>query len=325
MGRKISRKQFMKTVAGSAALVAMQPSGNAMAPASGPVGFGGKPKRGVSIYSYQGEFGVSMTLEDCFADMYDMGAEGVEILANGHIPGYPNPTDEWVENWFALLEKYELVPGEYGHWVDSRMRQGRELTSQESYDMLVRDIKLANRLGFKVGRSKLGVIDEILTPVENWQEFIKMALPTAEEYDFKMCPEIHMPTVLKSKMVDDYINFIEKTGTRHFGINIDFGVFARRDGRMRDIPGVSAEPSAPEDMIPLLPYTYACHAKFSEMSDDLVETTIPYDRIIDILVENKWEGYLLSEYEGKNKDVPGYASDQLRRQHVMMKRCLGEA
>ena len=149
-----------------------------------------------------------------------------------------------------------------------------------------------------------------------------MALPVAEEYDFRMCPEIHMPTVLKSKMVDDYIDFIEKTGTKYFGINIDFGVFAQR---RRKIPGVSDEVSQPEDMIPLLPYTYACHAKFTNMSDDLVETDHPYDRIMQILIDHKWEGYLLSEYEGKNRDVPGYASDQLRRQHVMMKRLLGEA
>jgi hypothetical protein len=324
MSLKITRKQFMKTVAGSAALTAMT-SSEAVEAALAAGDLSGKPKRGVSIYSYQGEFGVSMTLEDCFADMYDMGAEGLEILANGHVPGYPNPTDEWVENWFALLDQYELVPAEYGHWVDSRLHEGRELTSKESYDMLVRDIKLANRLGFKVGRTKLGVIDEILTPVENWQEFIEMALPVAEEYDFKMCPEIHMPTLLKSKMVDGYIDFIERTGTKNFGINIDFGVFAQRSRRMMNIPGVSKEPSAPEDMIPLLPYTYACHAKFSNMSDDLIETTIPYDRVIGILLEHKWEGYLLSEYEGQNKDVPGYASDQLRRQHVMMKRLLGEA
>lgn len=323
MNPKLTRKQFMKTVAGSAALTALTPP-ETLAGVFSPGQFNGKPRRGVSIFSYQGEFDVSMTLEDCFADMYDMGAEGVEILANGHIPDYPNPSDEWVEDWFSLMRRYELVPAEYGHWVDSRLHEGRELTSKESFDMLVRDIKLAHRLGFKVGRTKLGVIDEILTPVGNWQEFIKMALPIAEKLDFKMCPEIHAPTLLKSKMVDDYINFIEKTGTKHFGINIDFGVFAARSERMMNIPGVSKEPSSPEDMISLLPYTYACHAKFTNMSDDLIETTIPYDRIIALLLEHKWEGYLLSEYEGRNKDVPGHASDQLRRQHVMMKRYLGE-
>jgi hypothetical protein len=330
---KLSRKEFIKTAAGAATAAAL-PGSSALAAGGNPAHepapagkipktpmFKGKPKRGVSLYSYSGEYGVTMSMEDCFIDMYDMEAEGVEILANGHIPGYPDPTDEWVEWWHATLDKYNLKPGEYGHWVDSRRQPGRTLSSKESFDMIVRDIKLAHRLGFKVGRTKLGVIDEILNPVENWQEFIQMALPVAEEYDFKMCPEIHMPTVLKSKMVDNYINFIEKTGTKHFGINIDFGVFAPST---MNIPGLDLKPSEPEDMIPLLPYTYACHAKFTNMSEELVETTHPYERIIEILLEHHWEGYLLSEYEGPNKEKPGYASDQLRKQHVMMKRLLGE-
>jgi sugar phosphate isomerase/epimerase len=330
---KLTRKDFLRTAAGAATAAAI-PSGRVLA-AEGPARvtnqaegsrvpapeFNGKPRRGVSIYSYTGEYGVSMTMEDCFMDMYDMEAEGIEILANGHIPGYPNPTEEWVQWWHSTLTKYNIVPGEYGHWVDSRRQPGRTLTTRESYDMLVRDLRLASKLGFKVARTKLGVIDEILTPVENWQEFIKMALPVAEEYDVRMCPEIHQPTALKSKMVNDYINFIEKTGTKYFGINIDFGVFSSK--RM-NIPGVIDEPSQPEDMIPLLPYTHACHAKFTNMSEDLIETDHPYDRIIPILLDQKWEGYLLSEYEGPNRDVPGYASDQLRKQHVMMKRLLGE-
>lgn len=283
-----------------------------------------KPKRGVSLYSYSGEFNVTMTMEDMFQDMYDMGAEGLEILANSHIKDYPNPTDEWIENWFKMLEKYKLVPVEYGHWVDSRLYPGRELDAKESYDMLIRDIKLANKLGFTVLRTKLGVIDDTLTPVTNWREFIEMALPDAEKYNVRMCPEIHLPTLLKSKMIDDYVEFIEKTNTKYFGLNIDFGVFMDKP---LPRPGGDRRPhtySAPEDIIPLLPYVYCCHAKFVNMSEDFVETTTPYDKIIDILVKHKWDGYLLSEYEGPNKDVPGYSSDQLRKQHVMMKRLLGE-
>jgi sugar phosphate isomerase/epimerase len=335
---KITRKDFLKTTAGAAAMAAI-PSSGVLAAGSAVTGadsaparlaapeprFSGKPKRGVSLYSYTGVYGVSMTMEDCFIDMSDMEAEGVEILANGHIPNYPNPTDDWIEWWFAMLNKYNIVPAEYGHWVDSRRQPGRTLTSTESYDMIVRDIKLAHKLGFKVGRTKLGVIDETLTPVENWQEFIKMSLPVAEENDFIMCPEIHMPTVLKSKMVDDYVNFIVKTGTKNFGLNIDFGVFSKKP---MNIPGLSIEPSKPEDMIPLLPYTHACHAKFSYMTDELKERDHPYEEIIKVLLDHKWEGYLLSEYEdyeSGNRNVPDFASDQVRRQHVMLKRLLGEA
>ena len=35
-------------------------------------------------YSYSAEFGFEKALEDCFEDMKDMGATGVEILANTH-------------------------------------------------------------------------------------------------------------------------------------------------------------------------------------------------------------------------------------------------
>ena len=73
------------------------------------------PKRGIALYSYSAEFGITKDLEDCFADMYDMGAHGLEILANTHIENYPYPADEWVENWFRLLDKYEIIPVEYGN------------------------------------------------------------------------------------------------------------------------------------------------------------------------------------------------------------------
>lgn len=323
----LTRKTFIQGTAGLAALTVM-PHGSANTFAhtnsNGVPDMSqnnGKPRRGVSLYSYSGEYGVTMTMEDCFADMYDMGATGLEILANGHIEGYPDPTDDWLVDWFALLERYEIVPVEYGHWVDSRRIPGRELSTRESYESLVKDIRLAGKLGFTVMRTKLGVIDEVLTPVTNWREFIEMALPVAEEHNVRMCPELHQPTELKSRMVDDYVEFIEKTGTKHFGLNIDFGVF-QTEGRLQ-IPNLPNEPSAPEDMIPLLPYTYACHAKFTHMSDDLEETTHPYPRILEILQAQGWDGYLLSEYEGPKEEL-GHASDQLRRQHVMMRRLLGE-
>ena len=80
----------------------------------------------------------------------------------------------------------------------------------------------------------------------------------------------------------------------------------------------------PEDIIPILPYVYCCHAKFNHMSETFEEETIPYEEIINILIENNWDGYMLSEYEGPDKAKQGFVSDQLRRQHIMMRRILGE-
>lgn len=288
-----------------------------------------KPKRGVSLYSYQGEYGVTMNMEDMFVEMYDMGARGLEILGNSHVEGYPNPSCEWLENWDRLIKKYNIVPVEYGHWVDSRLYRGRELTTKESYDMLVRDFKIANRLGFTLLRTKLGVIDDTLTPVSNWREFIKMALPLAEEYNVRMCPEIHTPTVLKSKMVDDYVEFIEQTGTKYFGLNIDFSVFQTGSLESDEVgpDGFVMPPcdhSPIEDIVPVLPYVYCCHAKFLKVSEDFKEMTIPYEEIVNTLIKHNWDGYLISEYEGPKARITGCPSEQLRRHHIMLKRLLGE-
>ena len=282
------------------------------------------PKRGVALYSYSAEFGLTKTLEDCFEDIHDMGAHGIEILANTHIENYPYPTDEWVEKWFHLCEKYEIEPVEYGNWIDSHVLGYRDLTTEESVEMLCRDIHLAARLGFSCMRTKMPVINPKLEPVLNWREIIKGALPTAEKFGIVMMPEIHTPTNLKSEMVKAFTDFVDETGTKCFGINVDFSVFRTnfREGEWVD-PAFKA--NEPEDIIPLLPYIHCCHAKFINMSDDFEETTIPYPEIIKVMQDNGWDGYLLSEYEGADKYDDGYEVTQmLRKQHIMMKRLLGD-
>ena len=282
------------------------------------------PKRGIALYSYSAEFGLTKTLEDCFEDIYDMGAHGIEILANTHIENYPYPTDAFVENWFRLCDKYEIVPVEYGNWIDSHILGARDLTTEESVEMLSRDIRLAHRLGFTVMRTKMPVINGDLEPVLNWREIITAALPLAEELNIRMCPEIHTPSNLKGRMVSDYVEFIEKTGTKNFGLNIDFSVFRTgfKEGEYRN-PAYQA--NTPEDIIPLLPYIYCCHAKFINMSDDFEETTIPYPAIVKIMQDYGWDGYLLSEYEGADKYDPGYEVGQkLRKHHIMLKNVIGD-
>lgn len=283
-----------------------------------------EPKRGVALYSYSAEFGLEKTLEDCFEDVRDMGAHGIEILANTHIENYPYPTEEWVEQWFRLCDKYEVVPVEYGNWIDSHVLGERDLTTEESYEILARDIRLAHRLGFSVMRTKMPVISDTLEPVKNWREIIKMALPLAEKLGIKMCPEIHTPTNLKSEMVNDFIAFIEETGTKNFGLNIDFSVF-RTEFAEHEYRDPNYVPNKPEDLIPLLPYVYCCHAKFIHMNDAFEETTIPYKEIIEVLKNQNWDGYLLSEYEGADKYDAGYEVGQtLRKQHIMLKNYIGD-
>jgi hypothetical protein len=79
------------------------------------------------------------------------------------------------------------------------------------------------------------------------------------------------------------------------------------------------------EMVALLPYVHCCHAKFMEMNDDCEETSIPYPEIVRMLIDQKWNGYLLSEYEGADRNTSGAAFTAVRKQHVMLRRLLGEA
>ncbi len=319
----MTRKEFLKTAAGVAAASALPAAAPAAAARRGP-------KRGVSVYSYP-DVNITYTLEDCLAEIDDCGAEGYEMgveILTGVIEDYPNPSDAWVKNWHDMCAKYHIRPVELGHWIDSKLyAEGPEglLSTKESYDQLVQDIKLANRLGFTHGRTKIGVIDEELSPVKNYREFIKMALPVAAKYNFRMQTEVHNPTTLNMKLIDEYVDFIEKEkATPWFGFNIDFGILQDKGRLGADGKRGAAPPhSKPEEIVRLLPYIHCCHAKFNEMNDDPDSTTIPYAEIIKILVDHNWNNYLLAEYEGADKRTGG-AFTAVRKHQIMLKRLLGE-
>jgi hypothetical protein len=57
----------------------------------------GSLKYGVSVYSYVNDYASVMTLEDAFDHIADTGATGIEILGEGQIEGYPEPSSAWLE------------------------------------------------------------------------------------------------------------------------------------------------------------------------------------------------------------------------------------
>ena len=59
------------------------------------------------------------------------------------------------------------------------------------------------------------------------------------------------------------------------------------------------------------------------MSEDFDEVTIPYKKVVQLMIDNGWDGYLLSEYEGQNKDNMYHVQTQLRRHQVMLKNLIG--
>ena len=287
---------------------------------------------GVSLYSYTSEYGITMTLEDCIEDVADLGATGLEILGEAHIEDYPNPSSAWIDAWFASLERHSLTPTCYGAWIDTR-RNSTPMTVEAAVEQLELDIRLASTLGFQFVRPKFGVVTSDLVPDPVWEPATERVLDLAAEKQVIICPEIHWPSVIRSSIVDDYLALIERTGTEHFGLLMDTGVFHKKMHRRQG--GVQAklgEGSARPPLMPVVPVADLRHvidkvvyfqAKFYGIDDQLVDEYIPWAEILEVIAESGWSGYLSSEYEGDY--ATGRTSDQLRRQHALLRTLGGDA
>jgi sugar phosphate isomerase/epimerase len=283
---------------------------------------------GVSTYSYTGDVHTSMTLEDVFAEIADLGATGIEILGEGNLPNYPSPDPAWIEHWHGLVGKYGLTPTNFGSWVDTTRFYGRDLTAEEGAEQLQLDLRLAEELGFTSVRPKFGVTSWDLDPHPIWQETVERSLDLAAELDVVICPEIHSPTPIRHPVTQGYLDFIEKTGTEHFKLLIDTGIFQtaavleNAEGLGTDDEDEIPPPLRPlrvpmSDLAEVLPHTHFIQAKFFEIDDDLHDLHVPWADIVATLEDAGWTGYLSSEYEGRRE--PGRGRDQVRRQHALLR------
>lgn len=283
---------------------------------------------GVSLYSFMGDYGTVLDLETAMAGIADIGATGIEILGEGHIPNYPNPSEEWVDDWFRLLEKYGLEPTNYGSWIDSRLHSsgpnGRDMTVEEGAQQLQRDLRLAKRLGFRFVRPKIGVVSSDLVPHPIWTEVVEQSLPLAEELDVIICPEIHSPTPIKHEVVDEYIEFIKRTGTKHFGILIDTGIFQDRPIPLKpgELPGrrpafLDGIGVDPADFADIAEHVVFIQAKFHDIDETLEDQQIPWEPVLRAIRDAGYTGYLSSEYEGERE--PWRSIEQVRRHHSLMR------
>lgn len=293
----------------------------------------GSFKYGVSVYSYVDDYGSVMTLEDAFDHIADTGATGIEILGEGQIEGYPNPSTQFLDRWFGLLDKHKLEPTNMCSWVDMRITLNHNLTVEEGAAELERDLRLAHQLGFKFLRPKFGVLSHDLIPDTNWEGYVERNLDLAHKLDVIMCPEIHAPTPIKHPVVDGYIDFIERTGTKNFGLMIDTGIFQDRplvhwgqhqiNDEMREhmafLNGIKVPP---EHFLDVAQYVVFIQAKFHDIDENLVDQNIPWEPVVAALKKAGYSGYLSSEYEGLR--APWRAIDQVRRQQVLLRKLEAE-
>ena len=190
-------------------------------------------KRGVSLYSYQQEqFFKRMTLRDMIKEVHDnLKTDGIEIIDQAVIRDYPFPSEEFIAEFRDLMAEFNMHAVTMDVYLDTLQYRDHVMTHKEAAERLIRDLKLAARLGFDNVRCLAGVPLDV----------IEMAIPTAEEVGVRIGKEIHNPLSILSddgkaygkggpfprnpRMCEEIIELAERKNTKYVGLVPDFGIF----------------------------------------------------------------------------------------------------
>lgn len=273
-------------------------------------------------------------------------------------------SDKDLDMWQGWLQKYKLNAQSYGADVFTTMYSNRYLTNKESIKITIADIRMAAQLGFKVYRTgifrkedvgilaaclpiaeELGIqiATEIHTPrgihtwwTQDWLEIILRTGSIAAGFvpDFAIFTK-GMSLSAKKRLIRDGAN-------PNIISQIDEAYRERSPLSVEDVKklgGNSVDCSAvgklnfyiyddPQWLTEVLPYSKHIHGKFFEMTDvdgiD-IEPAIDYENAIKVLVENNWDGYISSEYEGQRDyfdqgcDIYMDPMDQVSRHQKMVR------
>ena len=179
-------------------------------------------KTGITLFSLgtpylKGE----LDLEGVIRAAAELGAQGYEIVAAQMIPSYPYVTDEFAEFIRQCTEKYGIGPICYAANMDRGMLKDRDLTEDEMVARAITDIVSANKLGCTVMR------EQYLLSLNG----LARIAPYAEAYNVHVGIEIHNPDSPITRPILDYLEVIEKTGSKYIGFVPDFGCFATKPNK----------------------------------------------------------------------------------------------
>lgn len=321
-------------------------------------------KRGVSFYSFQQEYFLrTMTLEDCVAAAARIGAFGIEIIPEQSMPGFPVVTDRFREQWFDWMRRYGTTPVATDMFLDTKRHPDRWLTLDEQVASVHRDIDVATALGATIIRAIINTAPEVMEKAAPYAEErgVRLLLEVHAPFHYGhpwilehlevmhrtsspalgLMPDMgtyvqRFPRVVSERALRDgakpeLVDLIVKTYDDGGDTHALADVVNYRGGGPVEL-GLARQAthyiwSDPRAMLDHMSLIGHIQAKFYEMLPDEVEYSIPYDEIVPVLVEGGYDGYLSSEYEGNRHIEDAFEVDsveQVRRQHAMFARLLGE-
>jgi len=306
-----------------------------------------------------------LSLEDCIAVSSKMGIEGIEIIGDQMVRQSPTPPDDFFEKWHQWLAKYHVTPVCNDIYSNTTLFYNRVLTKKEATQELIREISFAHKLGCKMLRmnamTPANIILDCLPFAEKYDVALALEIHAGSNIDKPYTAEF-VEIMQKENspllgLVPDMGLFCKKFPQIIIDYYTRIGLNPRFADLVQDVYSSGKDVRAYSDGIPdavmnmnpgaidveflkyashfenndlgllreFMPYIKNIHAKFYEMTEDYIEPSIPYAEIIKLLIDEKYDGYLCSEYEG-NRFIPDdeevQGVEQVRRQQVMMKKYL---
>lgn len=173
----------------------------------------------VSLYSLQDEYlNKRMSLKDILWFLKENGVEGIEILPDQMIHGAPNPSEETFAAWDEMIKETGMTPVIADVFLNTNLYNNRTLTRRECVDLLVQEVKMADRLGIKLLRLVSMTPYDVLEPL----------LPTLEKYQVTVALEIHAGMAFDIPQTQAFIEEMKRLNSPYIGLVIDTGIFCRR-------------------------------------------------------------------------------------------------
>lgn len=173
-----------------------------------------KPILGTTLYSFTTEWKMrAYTLDQIITNVVEKGlGPGVEIVGFQSFRSFPDVTDEFAENFKSKFEELGLIASCLGGNIDVGRRPGQDMTEDEMYEYIERQVVTAKKLGFPVLR-----IQAFIGP----KMFEKLA-PLAEKAEVQIACELHAPLTSDHPVVTGLMECYDKVGTPYLGFVPDF-------------------------------------------------------------------------------------------------------
>jgi sugar phosphate isomerase/epimerase len=295
---------------------------------------------GITLYCFTSEYlSFQYSFDDCMQLASLVGDRGVEIVGPQH-RGWPRVSNEFERTFKSGVERYGLIPTSYSGYGD-------EVYNTDPNDLLeyvLLQVKGAHKLGFPMVRFGPGadpVIERALPLAEKLNIKIAYEIHVQDRIGpFNERTEAYVRHIQKLNtpflgLYPDGGIFINKISQRHIDrakrsgmpeniVNKTLELYNAKaseaqlieevkslggDAQMADMAvNIWRENprSDPKAMLELMPYMRHFHGKFWTWENGC-EPTIPYDEVVQVLVEGGFKEWMSIEFEGHSPSVDTFS------------------